>query len=134
MIPSGTRKKHREPDHAGQDEQGAGDPVAEPLAGAPGAPGAAGRRRRGHAVSLSQRSVYSLRSAGCEVGQLDQLVEDLLGRVQPRVLGDQLVDERQRGLVRAQVADVVAVRGADLGVEVEVDPQVRGDRVLARPT
>src|SRR6185369_7380379 len=66
---------------------------------------------------------------GLQVLELDELVEHGLRRVQPRVVLDVVVDLRECRVVGSHVADVVGARGADVAVEVEVDPEVRRDRV-----
>ena len=94
---------------------------------------------RATAVAASAPPAYARQlraSAGCTCRgrasseQLGELVEDGLVRVEAGLARMSGSMNCLGGRVRAHVADVVRVRGADLGVEVEVDPQVGRDRVL----
>ena len=92
MIASGSRKKIAEPDHAGQHEH-APRPDARAAAPAPvaaAAPGGgvdpAGAAADVTPASWFQRSVYFAEVVGRQVGELDELREDVGRRVQARVL------------------------------------------------
>src|SRR5690606_24672270 len=58
-----------------------------------------------------------------------RLLDDLLGRIHRRVLGDLRVEQLPGRRVRAGIGDVIGDRGGDLGLEQVVDEGVRLGRV-----